>query len=54
MKELKYLIYRVGSRFNRVIELKSSQTTQRYTTKVFYKQFSCHHHIKNHFSSQIF
>ena len=34
--------------------IKSSQTTQLYTTKVFYKQFSCHHHIKNHFSSQIF
>ena len=26
--------------------IKSSQTTQLYTTKVFYKQFSCHHHIK--------
>jgi hypothetical protein len=33
--------------------IKSSQTTQLYITKVFYKQFSCHHHIKNHFSSQI-
>ena len=34
--------------------IKSSQTTQLYITKIFYKQFSCHHHIKNHFSSQIF
>jgi hypothetical protein len=34
--------------------MKYSQTTQIYTTKVFYKQFSCHHHINNHFSSQIF
>ena len=25
--------------------IKSSQTTQLNTTKVFYKQFSCHHHI---------
>jgi hypothetical protein len=32
----------------------SNITTQLYTTQVFYKQFSCHHHIKNHFSSQIF
>jgi hypothetical protein len=29
--------------------IKSSQTTQLYTTKVFYKQFSCHHHIKKSF-----
>ena len=34
---------------NRHFIIKSSQTTQLYTTKVFYKQFSCHHHIKNHF-----
>jgi hypothetical protein len=32
---------------NKQFLIKSSQTTQLYTTKVFYKQFSCHHHIKN-------
>jgi hypothetical protein len=30
---------------------KSSQTTQLYITKVNYKHFSCHHHIKKHFRS---
>jgi hypothetical protein len=29
--------------------IKSSQTTQLYTTKVFYYKFSCHHHITNNF-----
>jgi hypothetical protein len=29
--------------------IKSSQTTQLYTTEVFYKQFSYHHHIRNNF-----
>jgi hypothetical protein len=38
---------------NRHFVIKSSQTTQLYITNVFYKQFSCHHHIKNIFSSQI-
>jgi hypothetical protein len=31
----------------------SSQTTQLYITKVFYKQFSCHDYIKNLFSWEI-
>ena len=34
--------------------INSSQTTQLYTTRVFYKLFSCHHYISNHFLSQIF
>jgi hypothetical protein len=29
--------------------IKSSKTTQLYTTKVVYKQFSCHHHIEKSF-----
>jgi hypothetical protein len=33
--------------------IKSSQTTQLYITKVIYKHFSCHHHIKKHFLQQI-
>jgi hypothetical protein len=33
----------------RHIVIKSSQTTQLYITKVIYKHFSCHHHIKTHF-----
>jgi hypothetical protein len=35
--------------FKKQFLIKSSQTTQLYTTKVFYKQFSCHHHIKKSF-----
>jgi len=38
---------------NRHFVIKSSQTTKLYITKVFYKQFSCHDYIKNHFSQQI-
>jgi len=34
---------------NRNVVIKSSQTTQLYIRKVIYKQFSCHHHIKNNF-----
>ena len=34
---------------NRHFVVKSSQLTQLYITKVFYKQFSCHHHIANNF-----
>jgi hypothetical protein len=37
---------------NRHFVIKSSQSTQLYITKVFYKQFSCHGYIKNHFSSE--
>ena len=29
--------------------IRSSQTTQFYITKVIYEQFSCYHHIENHF-----
>ena len=39
---------------NRHFVIKSSQATQLYNTKVFYKQFSCHDYIKNHFSSEVF
>jgi hypothetical protein len=34
--------------------MKSSQATQRYISKVLYKQFSCHGYIENYFSSEIF
>jgi hypothetical protein len=34
---------------DRHVVIKSSQTTQLYNTKVIYKHFSCHHHIKTHF-----
>jgi hypothetical protein len=36
--------------------IKSSQTTQHYTTKVFYKQFSCHSssHKKSFFVTNLF
>ena len=38
---------------NRHAVIKSSQTTQLYITKVFYKQFSCNDYIKNNFSSEM-
>jgi predicted lactoylglutathione lyase len=38
---------------NRHCVIKSSQATQLYITKVFYKQISCHGYIENHFSSEI-
>jgi hypothetical protein len=38
---------------NRHVVIKSSQTTQFCITKVIYKHFSCHHHIKKHFLQQI-
>ena len=34
---------------NRYFVIKSSHTTQLYITKVFDKQFSCHHYIKRSF-----
>jgi mRNA-degrading endonuclease HigB of HigAB toxin-antitoxin module len=37
---------------NRHVVIKSSQETQLYITKVFYKQFSCHHHIKHNFCNK--
>ena len=37
---------------NRHFVIKSSQTTQLYITKVFYKQFSCHDYINKN-SSEI-
>jgi hypothetical protein len=39
---------------NRHFVIKHSQTTQIYTTKVFYKHFSCHHHIKHNFCNKSF
>jgi mRNA-degrading endonuclease HigB of HigAB toxin-antitoxin module len=39
---------------NRHFVIKSSQTTQRYITTVFYKQFSCHDYIKKIIFRQIF
>jgi hypothetical protein len=43
----KYLNTNNFSVNNRHFVIKSSQTTHLYITKVFYKQFSCHHYIKN-------
>jgi hypothetical protein len=42
------------SGINRHFVMKSSQATQRYISKVLYKQFSCHGYIENYFSSEIF
>ena len=38
---------------NRHFVIRSSQATQLYIAKAFYKQFSCHGYIKNHFSADI-
>ena len=50
----RYLNTKIFSENNRHFVIKSSQTTQIYITKVFYKQFSCHDYKKKHFSSVIF
>jgi hypothetical protein len=49
-----YLIIDTFSVNNRHVVIKSSETAQLYITKVIYKHFSCHHHIKKHFLQQTF
>jgi hypothetical protein len=49
-----FRVWHLYSVNNRHVVIKSSQTTQLCIRKVFYKQSSCHHHIKKPFCNKSF